>query len=40
MVARTDALWVGWRAASMVDSRVVVRGAMKAVERAGSRVAW
>ena len=40
MVARTDALWVGWKVASMVVLRVVVRGATTAVEMAGSRVAW
>ena len=40
MVVDWDALWVVWKAASMVVLRVVVRGAMKAVEMAGSRVAW
>ena len=39
MVVDWDAWWVGWKAASMVGSRVALTGAMKAVEMAGSRVA-
>ena len=39
MVVDWDALWVVWKAASMVDLRVVERGAKKAVSMVGSRAA-